>query len=105
MILEVRTYTMNVGKTAIWLEHFQKSGLPIQDKYLGKLVGFFTSETGTLNQVVHMRQYESFADRERRRGEMMKDPAWMEFLKSEPPGLVATQQTQILRPTAFSPLR
>src|SRR6476620_854110 len=104
MILEVRTYTMNVGMTMMWLENFQKHGLPIQDRHLGKLVGLFTSETGTLNQVIHMRAYDSFADRDTRRSEMMKDPDWMNFLKSEPPGLVATQQTQILRPTASSPM-
>ncbi|MEI8153062.1 MAG: NIPSNAP family protein [Hyphomicrobiales bacterium] len=105
MIVEMRTYTMNVGKTAIWLENFAKHGLPIQDKHLGKLIAVFTSETGTLNQVVHMRAYESFADRETRRAAMMQDPEWMNFLKSEPPGLVANQQSQILRPTAFSPLK
>jgi len=41
--------------------------LPVQQKFLGGLVGFFTCEIGTLNRIVHMWKYESLADREARR--------------------------------------
>ena len=40
MILEVRTYTVAAGKTGVWLEHYEKTGLPVQQKHLGGLVGF-----------------------------------------------------------------
>jgi len=105
MILEVRTYTFNVGKVRIWLDYYEKHGLPVQERHLGRLVGFFTSETGRLNQVVHMRAYDSFADRETRRAAMLRDPAWLDVLKNEPPGLIVSQESQILQPTSFSPLR
>ena len=54
MILEVRTYTAHPGKAAQWLEYYEKHGLPVQQKHLGGLVGFFTCEIGTLNRIVHL---------------------------------------------------
>src|SRR6202163_4331806 len=41
MILEVRTYTAYPGKAAQWLDYYEKHGLPVQQKYLGGLIGFF----------------------------------------------------------------
>ena len=105
MILEVRTYTTHPGKTRDWLEYYEKNGLPVQKRVLGRLVGFFTSEFGTLNQVVHMWAYELLADREQRRGALMKEPEWQAYLKNNPPGLLMAQETKILVPTAFSPLK
>lgn len=105
MIYEVRTYTAAVGKTNEWLAFYEKNGLPVQQRMLGKLIGFFTSELGTLNRIVHIWQYESLADREARRGALAKDPDWQAYLKNSPPGLLLTQESQILLPTAFSPLK
>jgi NIPSNAP len=104
MIVEERTYTMQPGKARIWLDYYQERGLPIQQRMLGKLIGFFTSEIGELNQVVHIWAYESLADREQRRGAMMKDPDWQAFLKDVPP-VIVKQETRILVPTSFSPLK
>jgi len=105
MILEVRTYTANVGKAREWLDFYEKNGLPIQKRILGRLVGFFTSEIGPLNQIVHMWAYESLADREQRRGAMAKDPEWQAYLRNQPQGVLQAQETKILVPTAFSPLQ
>lgn len=105
MILEVRTYTAQVGKAREWLEYYEKNGLPVQKRVLGRLVGFFTSELGPLNQIVHMWAYESLADREQRRAALMKEPDWHAYLRNQPPGALAAQETKILVPTAFSPLQ
>ena len=106
MILEVRTYTTHPGKGAIWLAYYEKHGLPVQEKHLGGLVGFFTSEIGTLNQNVHMWKYESLSDREARRAAMVKDPAWHAFIQNGPqPHPLISQESQILVPTAFSPMK
>jgi hypothetical protein len=40
-----------------------------------------TRELGELNHVVAWWQYESLADRERRREHMMADPRWQEYLR------------------------
>ena len=104
MIVEMRTYTVQPGKTALWVDYYAKHGLPAQQRMLGKLIGFFTSEIGTLNQVVHIWAYESLADREQRRAAIMKDPEWQAYLRDQPLVLLA-QESQILNPTSFSPLK
>jgi hypothetical protein len=105
MILEVRTYTAQVGKTREWLDYYEKNGLPVQKRVLGRLVGFFTTELGTLNQIVHMWAYESLADREQRRAALGKETEWHAYLRNQPAGVLVAQETKILLPTAFSPLQ
>lgn len=105
MILEVRTYTAAVGKARAWLDFYEANGLPVQRRVLGRLVGFFTTELGTLNQIVHMWAYESLADREQRRATLMKEPEWQAYLRDQPAGVLLAQESKILVPTAFSPLK
>ena len=52
MIYEVRTYTLKPGSTAQFEENFGKA-LPHREKY-SKLGGFWHTEIGPLNQVIHI---------------------------------------------------
>lgn len=104
MIVEMRIYTIEPGKTTVWLEYYEKHGLPIQQRLLGTLIGFFTSEIGTLNQVTHLWAYDSLAEREQKRAAMYKDPDWLAYLK-DAPGVVLSMENRILTPTRFSPLK
>lgn len=105
MIVDLRTYTMVPGRLAAFLEIYEKEGLPIQEKHLGKPIGFFVTEVGTLNQVVHLWGYESQGDRERRRNGMEADPAWIAYRKkSAAAGNIHQQENKILKSTSFSPL-
>lgn len=88
---------------AEYLERYEKVALPIQRRHLGQLVGFFVTDIGPLNQVVHIWAYEDIADRERRRANMAADPEWKAFLKLNGGSFVA-QENKILKPTSFSPL-
>ena len=54
-LYELRTYTLHVGKMAEAVKLYQEIGFPAlqkggQDK---KLVGYFQSDTGTINQLLH----------------------------------------------------
>ena len=79
MIIDHRTYTVHHGRMAEYLERYERLGLPIQLRYLGRLVGFWVSDIGPLNQVVHIWAYDSIADREERRARMAADPEWQAF--------------------------
>jgi hypothetical protein len=87
-----------------YLRRYETLGLPLQMEHLGHLVGFFVSDIGPLNQVVHLWAYDSIADREIRRDRMAADPRWQEFLTGNH-GMFASQEVKILKPTSFSPLR
>jgi hypothetical protein len=106
MIIDHRTYTIYPTKLPKWLKLYEEYGLPVQQRHLGKLIGFFVSEIGPLNQVVHLWQYEDVADRQRRRASMAEDPAWQEFMRrNEELGALQHQENKILLPAAFSPIR
>ncbi len=79
MIVDIRTYTFQAGKMQPWLKVYEEFAWPLQQKYLGDCLGFYTTIEGTLNRVVHIWRYESQADREARRGAMMQDPGWAVF--------------------------
>jgi hypothetical protein len=106
MIIDHRTYTMHPTKLPKWLKLYEEYGLPVQQRHLGKLIGFFVSEIGPLNEVVHLWQYEDLADRQRRRAAMAEDSAWQEFMRrNEELGALQHQENKILLPAAFSPLK
>jgi len=105
MIVEERTYTAQVGRAKEWLDYYAEHAFPIQQKYLGRCIGFFTTEIGTLNQVVHLWAYDSLAHRESARAKMMEDPGWKAFVSGQPKGALLGQEPRILTPTSFSPLK
>lgn len=104
MIVEQRTYTFKPGNLQTFLEVYEAEGLPIQNRILGGLIGYFFSEIGTLNQAVHLWRYDSLADREARRAALMAEPDWQAFIAKTAP-MIERQEVAILNPTAFSPIR
>lgn len=106
MIIDHRTYTMHGYKVPKWLALYEQYGLPLQSEHLGNLIGFFQTEIGPLNQVIHLWGFESMAERERRRALMVQDPRWDEFMRrSEELGAVMTAENKIIRPVGFSPIQ
>ena len=104
MIVEQRTYTLHPGKSAEYLRHYESEGMAIQTHILGRMVGYFTTEIGPLNQIIHMWGYDSFEERSKRRAQMQADAGWKAYVPKVQP-LIQTQETKILIPTSFSPIR
>ena len=104
MIVDERTYTLRPGKLKEWMTLYEKEGLEVQTKHLDRLVGFFTTDIGTLNQIVHWWAYDSYAERERRRAGMVGDPQWQAYLAKAVP-LIEKMENRILTPLPFSPLK
>lgn len=104
MIVEHRTYTLFPGKTPEYLRLYETEGMAIQIPILGRMIGYFTTELGPLNQVIHMWGYDSFEDRARRRAQMAADAGWRAYVAKIQP-LIQAQESKILNPTSFSPIR
>jgi hypothetical protein len=102
MIVDVRTYTLMPRKMASYLQIFEAQGLPVQHRHGLQLLGYYVSQIGPLNQVVHLWRYENLADMEEKRSARDADPAWGEFL-ARTDGMVLMQESKVMRPTAFSP--
>ncbi len=105
MIVELRTYTVKPLRTADFLQLYERAALPLQKKYLGNLIGFFVSELGPLNQVIHLWGFDSLAERERRREEMEADPGWSLYRNAlRELDVIVEQESRILKSTTFSPV-
>jgi len=104
MIVEERIYTLHPGKLAEYVGIYQAEGMPIQMKIIGSMLGYFTTEFGPLNQVVHLWGYQSFEERARKRAELQAHPDWKAYL-AKTRHLIHSQENKILNPTAFSPIR
>jgi hypothetical protein len=100
MIVEQRIYTLIPGKVQEYLANYAREGAQIQIGHLGNMLGYYFTEVGPLNVVMHMWAYENAADREARRAKMLADPAWQAYIKKAQ-ALVQSQESRILRPAPF----
>lgn len=101
VIVEMRTYVLEPGRQAAFLALMGSEGLPIERPVLGRLLGFYTTEIGTLNQVVHLWGYDSFEERQRRRQQLAADPRWAAFLPRVLP-MIRSMDNQLLQPAPFA---
>ena len=104
MIVEQRDYHVTTGKLNELVALYETEGIELQQRYLGHLLGVFTTDIGALSTYTSLWGYESFADREERRSRLQADDAWKGFLGRIQP-LIHTQHNRILIPTSFSPIR
>jgi hypothetical protein len=104
MIVEKRTYTLYPGKVAEYMKHYKAEGLAVQTRILPRMVGWFYSDIGELNQIVHMWAYDDLNERARKRKELGEDPGWQAYVAKIRP-LLLRQESQILMPAEWSPIR
>jgi NIPSNAP len=104
MIIDERTYTCHPGKVKAFLDVYGRLGKPIQWPIVGEPVGFFTTDTGLLGQVVDWWKYQSMADREQCPLSLSSAPGWSAYLDAAMP-LLCALENRILVPTSFSPLK
>ncbi len=89
-LYELRTYTLRVGAMAEAVKLYQEFGFPAlqkggQDK---KLVGYFQSDTGTINQLVHLWKF---------------DKDFVEGFASKFRPLLMTQEVKLLQAAPWGP--
>jgi hypothetical protein len=104
VILEQRDYHVYTGKLGELVRLYETEGIAIQEEVLGGFVGAFTVDVGELSTYTHLWRYDSYAEREERRAALQARDDWKAFLPKIQP-LIHKQQSRILVPTAFSPLR
>ena len=103
MFVEIRTYRLKNGGVPEYLKVVGEEGIAIQKGHLGNLVGYFFSEIGIINEIVHIWAFTSLDDREARRTRLMADPAWQAFLPKIR-DLIEVAENRILKAAPFSPV-
>lgn len=102
MIVEERIYTLHPGKVPDYMRLYEEEGFAIQQPILGNLVGWYVTDFGPQNQIVHLWGYDSYAERDRRRAELYRSEAWRAFLAKIRP-MILRQENKTLLPAPWSP--
>lgn len=95
MIYELRTYTLKPGGVPEFEARFEEV-LPYREKY-SKLAGFWHTEIGPLNQVVHLWAYEDLRHRTEARAAAAQDP----HLPPKVEHLFVGAEAEVLIPAPF----
>jgi len=103
-IYEKRTYSVAIGKMPEVFQLYQEEGWPaIESSGLGtKVVGYFTSDTGEMNQFIYLLRFESDGDRRDFWKQAYSHQGVMAFIEKLRP-LLRSQHTQLLVPTQWGP--
>ena len=102
MLLDVRTYTCKPGTIKAHLEVYEKYGKTPQSKHLGQPVAYLVTETGNVNQYVHIWAYENAGYREAKRTAMQADPDWVKYTQeSAKLGALINQENKLMKPAEF----
>ena len=103
-LYELRTYTLYVGKLQDAVTLYQEMAWPAFQAggYDSKLVGYFVSDVGTLNSIVHMWKFDDDADRRAHWASLFANDDFMAFAGKFRP-LVMTQENQLLQAAPWGP--
>ena len=105
MLIDVRTYTCVPGMMQQQLALYERMGKGPQTRHLGQPLAYLVTETGNINQYIHIWAYEDAADRARRRAAMQADPEWMAYVNEVTKlGAHQHQENRLMTPAPFFPL-
>src|SRR6201991_3786937 len=76
MIYELRTYTVKPSTLGDIVKAASTVSRDVRGDNFGKLEGYWFTEIGPLNQVMHMWSYSSYDERAKLRAELAKNPRW-----------------------------
>jgi hypothetical protein len=100
MYVEERIYRLKIGAVAEYCKNYEENGMKVQLKHLPHMVGYYFTEVGGLNTMVHLWAYDSLDQREKCRAAMQADPEWKKYLEKSRP-LMETQETRIMKAAPF----
>lgn len=106
MIADLRIYTCKPARTGEFVAIYKELAWPLQQKYLGRCLGWYTTIEGSLNTVVHIWAFDSQADREARRAAMTADPGFKVYIDAlKAADVLVSMENRIVTPTDFSPVQ
>jgi len=100
MYVEERMYTLQVGSAPQYFRNYEEFGMKVQLRHLPHMVGYYVTESGPLNLVVHLWAYDSLDQRDRCRAAMTADPDWQAYLAKNRPFMIS-QETRIMKCAPF----
>ena len=97
----MRTYDIAMGKTPEYMAAVRDVALPVRESYGVKLAGWYYTDIGALNRVVHIWAYRDYAHFEEAREAFRTDERWLNDYVPRVKGIVLRQENQIMRASDF----
>ena len=101
MIYDMRTYDIAMGKTPEYMAAVREVALPVRESYGVKLAGWYYTDIGALNKVVHIWAYRDYTHFEEAREAFRTDERWLNDYVPRVKGIVLRQENQIMRASEF----
>ena len=97
----MRTYDIAMGKTPEYMAAVRDVALPVRESYGVKLAGWYYTDIGALNKVVHIWAYRDFAHFEEAREAFRTDERWLNDYVPRVKGIILRQENQMMRASDF----
>jgi NIPSNAP len=104
MIYELRTYTLVLGGVPQYEEITKNELLPILADHGLKPLGYWHTEIGPLNELVHLWAYKDLNERQQKWAAWGRDPRRASIVPRLR-ALIVSQSNKIMTPAEFSELR
>lgn len=101
MIYDMRTYDIAMGKTPEYMAAVREIALPVRESYGVKLAGWYYTDVGALNKVVHIWAYRDYAHFEEAREAFRNDERWLNDYVPRVKGIILRQENQLMRASDF----
>lgn len=98
MIHELRIYTLWPGKVPEFLKLAEERAMPIRGDNYGRLVGYWFTEFGPLNQIFHLWEFDDLNTRQEVRAALGQLPAWRSDYVAHVHPLIRHQQIRLMHP-------
>jgi hypothetical protein len=102
-VYDFRMYTLKPGATPDYMAAVREVAMPIRQKYGVKLAGWYYSEVGDLNQVVHIWAFQDYAHLAEAKAKVAADPDWTGTYLPRVRGLIVAQKTSLMLSPDFAP--
>jgi hypothetical protein len=103
MIYELRIYTCRPGSVSTVLDMWKNEGQAMIALHM-KMAGQWVAETGVVNRIYTLWEFEDMNHRQRARQALLADAAFAAYL-AEVRQYYVEQEVVFLSPTALSPIR
>ena len=100
MYVEERMYVVEIGKAGEYFKNYEQFGMKAQLRHLPHMVGYYVTEAGALNTIVHMWAYDDLNQRDKCRAAMQADPEWQAYLGKNRPFMIS-QESRIMKCAPF----
>ena len=97
----MRTYDIAMGRITEYMDAVREVALPVRERYGVRLAGWYYTDVGIQNRVVHIWAYRDYTHFEEAREAFRSDERWVNEYLPRVRGIILRQENQMMRAPDF----